>query len=749
MAQPQQQPAGGHGYPNYSFHGMQNVNTIVESVPDIGSIPNINTHQSGPPKSVGPNQTPAQQPQRQHNAGHRVETSSVVSVDTGTTVIQPNNPADRSGPFGPSGFPQPTQQHGTQQGYQQGYQQYPPPNQGYPSGWQGDPYAAAATPGQSGHAGPLRHYPGSEVSNYESYTPGAQTTRPGTAFPGGGQHGNQGPPPAQQQYSQYGPPQPGAGGHQRPPPPGQQQQQQPPLRPALRPALRPSQGPPQGPPPQMPGKQGSFAPTQRPPPPMNGQPTDYSSDSSSNAPYPPRPQTRFNNGRPPPSRPGTIRPEHKKNTFLNCLKESLRHIELLELVPIAGLLGASFYHHMKHRGSKNVVPFREPTWVKYLNGMVTAHNAYGMVKGGRHSGGRPYGGMRPPGVGGHGSSSLPWLPILTALAGTVLSGKHGGGGGGGGGGGHGGYGQSSYGGGGGYNGMQGQGYNNASFGGRPNAPYGHGGGGGGSGGSGGLSGLLGGLLGSAGGGGGGHGGGGGDMITKVLGKIMGSLFKGGSGGGMGTRDLESHQPTDILSTFDPSAAVQKVVAEHYYRHVYRKNMDLLQANAQTLGGAAAIRVLRREADLEAEFYTGQQSMPEEMTLDQMIMGCVLYEVEDLLARKAERGPLQPEETLENVGKIALATVIKIKMDEDRGDLYSSASAGEGTGQDWNYGQQHSLRRNQSTRQHNYQASNDYNEHQHHRSTSTHTGHGRGRHDYSYDSTVPPPSYHQSYNQYAH
>ncbi|KAJ2824403.1 hypothetical protein GGI24_003416, partial [Coemansia furcata] len=309
-------------------------------------------------------------------------------------------------------------------------------------------------------------------------------------------------------------------------PPQQNYNQQPPMRPNSRPNMRP------------PGTQYNHS----------GYPSDSDSSSSIN---------------------GGGGPGHKKGgsefSFLNCLKQSFKDIELIQLVPVASMLGASVYHHYKHRNRGYVVPFKEPQWVGYLGNAVIAHSAYGRLK---HNGGP----NRPN--NNKNSNGMPWGALLGAVAGAAMN-RPGFGGG-----------ASNYGG----YGQQQQSY------GRPNGgypPYGrpNGGGGGYNGGGGGGHGF-----------GNGHNGGNsgsGDMVTKVLGKIMGSLFGGGGGGGgnnmrpgMGTRDLNGGDADDMLGGFDSSSAVQKSVAEHHYRHIYRKQPDLRHASAQALGGAAAIKALR-------------------------------------------------------------------------------------------------------------------------------------------------------------
>ncbi|PIA13116.1 hypothetical protein COEREDRAFT_83692 [Coemansia reversa NRRL 1564] len=367
----------------------------------------------------------------------------------------------------------------------------------------------------------------------------------------------------------------------------------------------------------------------RPPPPQHQRPptqynrSDYDSDDE-------RSDNRSD-----------ISGQERPNTFLNSLKEGLKSIELMEFLPIAGVISASAYHYLKHRNSKNAVPFKEPEWMRYLSNIAFAHNAYSMFKHkkpsnnnmsyggghghhghnnqhGRHNGQSKYTnhgvGSSSSGGGGSGGSGIPWAKILGAVATSAMA-RPGGGGGGGYGNGGNGFGQGPFG----------------QNGGRPNAHMG---------------------------------GNNGDMVTNVLGKIMSGLFKGNQGGR--TRDLESsgHEDyDDVLSGFDDGSAVQKVVAEHYYRSIYRKNMNMQQVNAQTMGGAAAIKALRSEEKMSQQL-EHTMFVPPDLRRDQMVMGLALSEAEDLLERKAQCCPLRPEDTMENVGKIALATIIKLKMDEE-------------------------------------------------------------------------------------
>ncbi|KAJ1740581.1 hypothetical protein LPJ78_004320 [Coemansia sp. RSA 989] len=436
-------------------------------------------------------------------------------------------------------------------------------------------------------------------------------------------------------------------------------------------------------------------------------------------------------GRPPPNQHHRSRPnsdgyrsdgeseyssgETRPGSFLSSLKEGLKNIELMELVPIAGLIGAGAYQYLKGKEAKNGASARETQWMQYLNNMLFAQNAFNMFNHGKQ---RPYGhgGGRYNQHSGHGghnshgkqsSGGFPWAKILGAVATTAMArpgfgGGYGGHGGFGGYGGHGSYGQGPFG----YGGQPNHGYSQF---GRP-------------------SGFM----------GGGGGGGGGDIATKMLGKIMGSLFKGNKKQGR-TRDLEFDANDDVLSNFDDSEAVQKVVAEHYYRHVYHKNMDLRQASAQTLGGAAAIKALRSERRMIHQLRHSDLMVPPDLHHDQMVMGLALSEVSDLLERKSQLGPLNPEDNMEHVGQIALATIIKIKIDEENN--YNEYDA-----------------RAQSTGAAAYHSSSR--RHHHHQGGSgRHDGHGHQRYDsrhrssqsmrkskYDYDHSIPQDPYVRSHQR---
>ncbi|KAJ2759269.1 hypothetical protein IWQ56_005781, partial [Coemansia nantahalensis] len=110
----------------------------------------------------------------------------------------------------------------------------------------------------------------------------------------------------------------------------------------------------------------------------------------------------------------------------------------------------------------------------------------------------------------------------------------------------------------------------------------------------------------------------------------------------------------LVNEFDGRWAVPRAVAKHYYNEVYRNKGGLNNANAEVMGGAAAIRAVRKVA-WHAGRHEGEEAS------DRAVMDCALTEVADLLARKAAVAPLAADEVFENVGRFALATIIQIKV----------------------------------------------------------------------------------------
>ncbi|KAJ1847764.1 hypothetical protein LPJ70_001373 [Coemansia sp. RSA 2708] len=130
-------------------------------------------------------------------------------------------------------------------------------------------------------------------------------------------------------------------------------------------------------------------------------------------------------------------------------------------------------------------------------------------------------------------------------------------------------------------------------------------------------------------------------VSNPLQDIASSLIRPGNG--------------NVVEQFDDRWAVPRKAAEHYYNLIYHTKTGLYSASAQMLGAAAAIQALRTHYSNYGNGYQHEHSE----------MGLVLSEVNYLVSHKAETGYANANDTLEMVGKIALATLIKIKLDEER------------------------------------------------------------------------------------
>ncbi|KAJ2794882.1 hypothetical protein H4R20_006074 [Coemansia guatemalensis] len=135
-------------------------------------------------------------------------------------------------------------------------------------------------------------------------------------------------------------------------------------------------------------------------------------------------------------------------------------------------------------------------------------------------------------------------------------------------------------------------------------------------------------------------------IEQTLQAILGSLFV-------------SNRGNNLMDQFDDRWAVHRATAEYFYDTVYCRKSNLCNANAQVLGGAAAIRALQSESQMAMQQQYVPHSKPEHM-----VMGMALSEADALLSHKSAVDMLTVDETLENVGRIALATIIKIKIDQE-------------------------------------------------------------------------------------
>ncbi|KAJ1863046.1 hypothetical protein LPJ78_004322 [Coemansia sp. RSA 989] len=218
--------------------------------------------------------------------------------------------------------------------------------------------------------------------------------------------------------------------------------------------------------------------------------------------------------------------ESSANSLLNCLKDSVKSVQITDVIPAVTMLGAAIMHHTKHRRSDTLVPYHKSRWFKRLNNALFAYNAYAFAKD---------------------NGFIKSRPRDTSQPSSQAAGN--------------------------------RGLNHS------------------------------------------------DDGSNLLQQIASSLF------------LQSNDRNDgnLVSQFDDRWAVPKPTAEHYYNLIYHTKTSLYNASIQMIG------------------YKAEHSL----------MGFALSEVSYLLERKEESGYLHPDDTLENVGKIALATLIKIKIDQER------------------------------------------------------------------------------------
>ncbi|KAJ1932054.1 hypothetical protein FBU59_006501, partial [Linderina macrospora] len=157
-----------------------------------------------------------------------------------------------------------------------------------------------------------------------------------------------------------------------------------------------------------------------------------------------------------------------------------------------------------------------------------------------------------------------------------------------------------------------------------------------------------------------------DKSTQALHHIIGSLFKKGKSRGVATND---NDPI-TLDDFDGSCAIDKRTAEYYHSMLFSPQADMSKATVQMMGGAAAIQSLLSEGQvqeaLKKAMREGQANkLPKDLRPDQALLGIALSESDQLMQRKSAVVRLSPDDTLINIAKITIATVIQIKMDEEK------------------------------------------------------------------------------------
>ncbi|KAJ1854396.1 hypothetical protein GGF49_003910 [Coemansia sp. RSA 1853] len=259
--------------------------------------------------------------------------------------------------------------------------------------------------------------------------------------------------------------------------------------------------------------------------------------------------------RPPKSTSGpqNTAPTASANSFLNCLKDSMRALSFSDVAPALTLMSAAVLHHGINRKSGTMVPYQRSPWVKRINNALFAYNCYGFAKD-------------------NGFIKSRELETESTQRGMTATGTR--------------------------DLLQ------------PPSPD--------------------------------------SMEPNMIQEIARSLFRSTPQGG------------NLVDAFDDRWAVPKVTAEHYYNLVYHTKSGIHNASVQMLGGAAAIKALCAN---HQNIYSDSNAA---YKYEHMVMGIALSEATHLVLLQAEHGSAASNDTVQVVGKIALATLIKIKIDEGTG-----------------------------------------------------------------------------------
>ncbi|KAJ2348672.1 hypothetical protein GGF43_004528 [Coemansia sp. RSA 2618] len=148
-----------------------------------------------------------------------------------------------------------------------------------------------------------------------------------------------------------------------------------------------------------------------------------------------------------------------------------------------------------------------------------------------------------------------------------------------------------------------------------------------------------------------------DIVMQMVNAMVGELF----GGKDALAHSSARAASGVLDGFDHSWAVPKALAEQSHRDVYFSQRSIREIEPHFMGGAAAIQALETERRLFREQHAGSVVDSQH---EYRVMGLALSECDALLERKADAGELGPDDTLQLVGKVALATIIKIKAEEE-------------------------------------------------------------------------------------
>ncbi|KAJ1748921.1 hypothetical protein LPJ79_004157 [Coemansia sp. RSA 1821] len=173
-----------------------------------------------------------------------------------------------------------------------------------------------------------------------------------------------------------------------------------------------------------------------------------------------------------------------------------------------------------------------------------------------------------------------------------------------------------------------------------------------------------------------------DIVMQMVNALVAQLYQDTPNGYTGPNTESS-----VLDGFDHSWAVPQELARKWHHAVYVAGQSLAQIEPHFLGGAAAIHALKAEKQMLREEGPNASAQLDTMH-EYRVMGMALSEVDLLIERKADLGALSPQDSLEHVGKVALATIIKIKAEKDaqRASRHSAAPMAVRGYDDMGYGQ---------------------------------------------------------------
>ncbi|KAJ2519306.1 hypothetical protein H4217_002785 [Coemansia sp. RSA 1939] len=66
----------------------------------------------------------------------------------------------------------------------------------------------------------------------------------------------------------------------------------------------------------------------------------------------------------------------RPHSLMSCVRDGLRNVAFVELIPLSSLATAAFLHHYRHRHSKDFIPYSPPKWLKYVKNSLYAYSTY-------------------------------------------------------------------------------------------------------------------------------------------------------------------------------------------------------------------------------------------------------------------------------------------------------------------------------------------------------------------------------------